>query len=80
MRARLRRQAESSVREQERAQQQLTSIDQASKRLSVSSFTMRRLVKAGQLRAVRVGKRVLIPETEIARIVREGCGPYASAR
>jgi len=66
--------------EQERAQQQLTSIEQASRRLSVSVFTMRRLIKMGLLHAVRVGKRVLIPETEIARVVREGCGPHASAR
>ena len=56
-------------------QKQLTSVEEASRRLAVSTFTTRRLIKANQLRAVRVGKRVLIPEGELDRIIREGCGP-----
>ena len=62
-------------------QQQLRSVDEVSRRLAVSTFTTRRLIKAKQLRAVRVGKRVLIPEAEIARVIAEGCGKHAhSAR
>lgn len=58
-------------------QEGLASVEETSKRLSVSTFTTRRLIKAGQLRAVRVGKRVLIPESEIARVITQGCGKHA---
>jgi excisionase family DNA binding protein len=51
----------------------LTSVDEASERLGVSSFTTRRLIKSRLLRAVRVGKRVLIPQSEIDRVIAEGC-------
>jgi len=59
-------------------QQQLRSVEEASHRLAVSTFTTRRLIKAKQLRAVRVGKRVLIPEGEIARVIAEGCGKHVA--
>jgi excisionase family DNA binding protein len=55
-------------------------IEGASRRLGVSTFTTRRLVKARQLLAVRIGKRVLIPKCKVERVIREGCGPYASAQ
>jgi len=58
-------------------QDQLISIEQGSKRLSVSTFTVRRLVKAKEIRAVRVGKRVLLPESEIERVIAQGCGKHA---
>lgn len=57
--------------------QQLHSVEEASRRLAVSTFTTRRLIKARQLRAVRVGRRVLIPDGEIERVMREGCGKHA---
>jgi len=46
--------------------EQLRSVEEASKRIAVSTFTTRRLIKAGKLHAVRVGKRVLISESEHA--------------
>jgi excisionase family DNA binding protein len=52
----------------------LQAVEGVSRRLAVSAFTVRRLIKAGHLRAVRVGKRVLIPESEVQRVMREGCG------
>jgi len=55
----------------------LTSIAEASQRLGVSTFTTRRLIKAGQLRAVRISKRVMIPESEIQRVISDGCGNHA---
>lgn len=55
----------------------LTSVSETSERLAVSSFTVRRLIKAGRVRAVRVGKRVLIPGSEIERIISSGCGKHA---
>jgi len=51
----------------------LQSVRQASERLGVSNFTVRRLVQRGALRAVHVGKRVLVPESEIERATNEGC-------
>jgi excisionase family DNA binding protein len=57
----------------------LESVKEASERLAVSAFTIRRLISAGQVRAVRVGYRVLIPSTEIQRIIESGAGKHASA-
>jgi excisionase family DNA binding protein len=56
----------------------LESIAKASQRLGVSTFTTRRLIKSRELRAVRIGKRVLVPESEIQRVIAEGCGKHAS--
>jgi len=60
-------------------QERLQSVEEVSKRLSVSTFTTRRLIKGKQLRAVRVGKRVLVPESEIDRVIAEGCGKHAGS-
>jgi excisionase family DNA binding protein len=62
---------------QEQIHDYLNSIEETSRRLAVSKFTTTRLIKAKQLRAVRVGKRVLVPESEIVRIIAEGCGKHA---
>lgn len=40
--------------------------------LRVSSMTVYRLIKAGELRAVRVGKSYRIPDAEVDRYVAEG--------
>jgi excisionase family DNA binding protein len=56
----------------------LTSIDETSERLGVSTFTTRRLIKAGLLKAVRISKRVLVPETEVERAISQGCGKHAN--
>ena len=58
------------------AQERLRSVEEASRRLSISTFTTRRLVKMKQIRAVRVGKRVLIPDSEIERVMLHGCGKH----
>jgi excisionase family DNA binding protein len=58
-------------------QERLHSVKEASKTLGVSPFTTARLIKAKQLRAVRVGRRVLVPQSEIDRVVAEGCGKHA---
>lgn len=57
--------------------ERLNSVKETSKTFGVSTFTTRRLIKAKQLRAVRVGKRVLIPQSEIDRVIAEGCGKSA---
>jgi excisionase family DNA binding protein len=52
----------------------LNDVESTSRRIGVSTFTTRRLIKSGDLRAVRVGRRLLIPESEVERVMREGCG------
>ena len=61
-------------------QERLESIEQAAERLSVSTVTVRRLIKNGDIRAVRVSKRVLIPTSELERVVAQGCGKHAGRR
>lgn len=58
--------------------EQLQSVEDTSQRLGVSIFTTRRLIASRHLRAVRVGKRVLVPESEIERVIAHGCGKHAS--
>jgi excisionase family DNA binding protein len=58
-------------------QERLQSVEEVSKRLAVSIFTTRRLIQSKQLRAVRVAKRVLVPESEVERVIAEGCGKHA---
>ena len=53
---------------------ELISVSQAAATLGVSVYTIRRLIGAGELRAVRIRKRVLIPRAEIERAVGHGLG------
>jgi excisionase family DNA binding protein len=50
----------------------LNSIRQAAKQLGVSPSTLRRDIRLRRIRAVRYGRRVLIPVAELDRIEREG--------
>jgi excisionase family DNA binding protein len=43
----------------------------------VSRDTAKRLAKQGNLRTIRVGKRRLVPLSEVQRVEREGLGPEA---
>jgi excisionase family DNA binding protein len=50
----------------------LKSIQQAADTWGVSVYTARRVAAAGIVRSVTVGRRRLIPETEIERIATTG--------
>lgn len=52
----------------------LNDIKKTASRLAISPWTVRRLVDRGGLRGVRVGRRVLISEREIIRVINNGCG------
>jgi excisionase family DNA binding protein len=52
----------------------LNSLVDAAKRLKISRDTLLRLIKNGEIRVVRISRRVLIGEAELRRIVRCGCG------
>lgn len=50
----------------------LRSIQEAADRLGISPWTVRRLADRGELRSVRMGRRVLISEREIVRVINNG--------
>jgi excisionase family DNA binding protein len=58
----------------------LESVAETSRRLAISARTVRRLIKTKQVRAVRVGCRVLIPSSEISRVIASGCGNHAGVQ
>jgi excisionase family DNA binding protein len=53
---------------------QLASIGRTAETLGVSKDTIRRLVFKGEIRAVRVARRVMIPQSEIDRACTQGVG------
>ena len=50
------------------ALQLLHSIDDAATRLGVSVSTIWRLIRSGQLRAVKIRGRTLVPDSELQRL------------
>jgi excisionase family DNA binding protein len=48
-------------------------IEEAASFLSVSSRHLWRLIDASRVKAIRIGRRVLIPAHEMERLAREGC-------
>jgi excisionase family DNA binding protein len=51
----------------------LCSIDATAERLGVSTFTVRRRIKSGALKGVRIGRRVLVPDSAIEQVIQNGC-------
>lgn len=51
---------------------QLLSVTQFAQRVSASPWTIRYHAAKGHLKCTRIGRRVLIPDTEIDRIAAEG--------
>ncbi len=43
------------------------SLEEAAQQLSVSSQSVRRLIDRGELKARRVGRRVIVPKNELER-------------
>jgi len=58
----------------------LRSIKQAADTWGVSVYTARRLAAVGLIRTVTVGRRRLVPETEIERIISTGVPSPASRK
>lgn len=52
----------------------LRGIGEVAKLFGVSHFTIRRLIDAGHIRAVNIGTRWLIPNTEVERVLAGGAG------
>ncbi len=51
---------------------QLYDVQVAAKILSISPWTVRAAIRSGRLRPVRIGRRVLLEESELERFVAEG--------
>jgi excisionase family DNA binding protein len=50
----------------------LHSVDETAHALHISGRHLRDLISRGQVRAVRLGRRVLVPREELERVAREG--------
>lgn len=46
------------------------SLAEAEKLVSISRFTLRRQIKSGTLKCARVGRRLVIPLSELEKLVR----------
>jgi excisionase family DNA binding protein len=46
------------------------SLDEAERLTSISTFTLRRAIKRGDLKVGRVGRRLVIPLSELEKLVR----------
>lgn len=55
--------------------EQLLSIDDTASLLSVSTWTVRAWVRSGRLTSVKLGARVLLPASEIQRVINEARRP-----
>ena len=54
-------------------------LQEASKLVGVSKYTLRAYVRRGWLKATRCGRRIVIPMTELKRLVEDGA-PVALGR
>ncbi len=54
-------------------------VVEAAEEIGVHHLTLRKAIARGEIRAVKVGRRVLIPKTELDRFL-EGREPEAVAR
>jgi excisionase family DNA binding protein len=64
-------------RQKEDGMAKLLTIREAALELSVSRDTIRRLIRAHELEAVRISRRVLLPLSEVERASTHGAGKYA---
>lgn len=58
----------------------LLTIEHAAQVLAISPWTIRRYIAVKKIRPVRIGRRVLLEESELRRIIEEGKnGPITPA-
>jgi len=56
----------------------LQPVKSAAQRLGISVWTLRKKAYDGDVASVKIGVKLLIPESEIERIIREGLRPRLS--
>lgn len=52
--------------------ERLLNIDEAARIIGRAHWTLRRDIKCGKLRCVRIGRRIMIEPSEIRRLIEEG--------
>jgi excisionase family DNA binding protein len=57
----------------------LQPVKEAARRLGISIWTLRKKAYAGDVASVKIGVKLLIPESEIERLIREGLRPRQKA-
>jgi excisionase family DNA binding protein len=62
---------QSSLLQSSQGERRAFGLDDAAKLLSVSKFTLMRRIREGKIRAVRVGRRVLLSSDTIQQILQE---------
>jgi excisionase family DNA binding protein len=50
----------------------LQSVEEAARSLSLSAWTVRAYIRQGKIRPVRIGRRVLLEERELRRVIEQG--------
>jgi excisionase family DNA binding protein len=60
--------------------EQMLSIEQAAGRLNLKPVTLRAWIAARRIGCVRLGRRVVIPENEIERLIERGFVPPSPER
>jgi len=58
----------------------LSSVKRAAERLGISIWTLRKKAYVGEVASVKIGAKLLIPESEIERLVQEGTRPRRGVR
>lgn len=49
----------------------------AAKFLGISQRHLHRMMDLGEIKEIRIGKRRLVPDTEVRKVATEGCSPSA---
>jgi excisionase family DNA binding protein len=58
----------------------LQPVRDAARRLGISIWTLRKKAYTGEVASVKIGAKLLIPESEIERLIHEGLRPRQEAR
>lgn len=63
---------ESTIKSVNMQLEPLLKIEEAARLVGRTHWTLRQDVKAGRLRCVRIGRRIMIEPSEIRRLIKEG--------
>ncbi len=57
------------------SKEKLLSPKETAERLSISRWTIYKMLEDGRIRSIKISRLVRIPESEVLRIVEQGLGP-----
>ncbi len=73
--SRIRRFLEDDVNRSLHMNQTIYPVKDAAARLGISVWTLRKKAYEGEIDSIKIGAKLLIPESEIARLIQEGMRP-----